>query len=206
MRGRRGFQLRLRWRLENHFLLMDSPNVEQYVVGIYADYQGVGITLIGTNQEIDRFWVYDHIHLDKASIEAIKTCLDDLFLRFPQIRKIHVNNIESLRQELNICYKDKLYIDKRDLVKNGFIYYERRSEVKVIELEVENLTFTLNSYINDGRLIFNNSLLENKSNLKSEIENYQLQDINQNVFSLYIAISEIDPIKLKFLCGSVSAG
>ena len=206
MRGRRAFQLRLRWRLENHFSLMDSPNVEQYVVGIYADYKGVGITLVGTNQEIDRFWVYDHIHLNKASIQAIKASIDDLLCRFPQIRKIHVNNIEPLRQELNICYKDKLYIDKRDLVKNGFIYYERRSEVKVIDFEVENLTFALNSYINDGRLIFNNSLLENRSNLKSEIENYKLQDINQNVFSLYIAISEIDPIKLKFLCGSVSAG
>ena len=192
--------------MESYVFVMNILEIDQYVVGIFADSKGVGITLIGTNKAIDTYWVFDHIYLDKATISGIKDTLDDLFARFPQIRKIHVNNIDSLRRELNTCYKDKLYIDNSDRVKNGFIYYERRSQVKIVDFEVENLAFILNSYINDGRLIFNNSLLENKSNLKSEIENYKLQDINQKVFSLYIAISEIEPIKLKFLCGTVCAG
>lgn len=182
---------------------MDSPSVDQYVVGIYADFKGVAITLIGTNKEIDTYWVFDHSYRDKATICGIKDTLDRLFARFPEIRKIQVNNIENLRRELNSSYKDKLFVSETDRAKNGFIYIEKRSEVKIIDFEVENLAFTLNSYINDGRLIFSDSLLVKKSNLKSEIENYKLDDINQRVFSLYIAISEIEPIKIKFLCGSI---
>ncbi|MGL6340448.1 MAG: hypothetical protein ACRC80_15075, partial [Waterburya sp.] len=77
---------------------MDTLNIEQYVVGIYADYQGVGITLIGTNKDLNTYWVFDHIYHRQATIQGIKDSLDELFRRFPQIRKIHVNNIEDLRQ------------------------------------------------------------------------------------------------------------
>lgn len=182
---------------------MNSPNIDQYVVGIFANSEGVGITLIGTNKEIDTYWVFDHIYQDKATICGIKDTLDSLLDRFPQIRKIQINNIENLRQELNSSYKNLLYVDKTDRVKDGFIYVEKRSQVKSIDFEAENLAFLLNSYINDGRLIFNDSLLEKKSNLKSEIEDYKLDVVNQSVFSLYIAISEIEPIETKFLCGTI---
>ena len=183
--------------------MMNSPNIDRYVVGIFANSKGVGITLIGTNKEIDTFWVFDHIYQDKATICGIKDTLDSLFNRFPQIRNIHINNIENLRRELNSSYKNQLYINKNDIAKDGFIYVEKRSEVKIIDFEAENLAFVLNSYINDGRLIFNDSLLEKKSNLKSEIEDYKLNVVNQSVFSLYIAISEIEPIETRFLCGTV---
>lgn len=131
---------------------------------------------------------------------------DDLFLRFPEIRKIHLNNIEDLRQDLSTSYKQKLFVNKPYKSEKGFICSEKRSDVKVIDFEVENLAFMLNSYINDGKLIFNDSLLVEKCNLKSEIENYKLNDINQRVFSLYIALSHIEPIKTKILCGSIPQG
>ena len=182
---------------------MVTLNIAQYVVGIYADYQGVGITLIGTNEEIDTYWVFDHIYHNQATICGIKASLDNLFLRFPQIRKIHVNNIEDLRQELSAGYKEKLFVGeglKSEVVSTRS---ELKSDVKVIDFEVDNLAFLLNSYINDGRLIFNHSLLEEKYNLKSEIESYDLSQINQRVFSLYIAVSQIEPIKTRILCGSI---
>lgn len=179
---------------------MNSPNIDQYVVGIYANYKGVGITLIGTNKEIDSYWVFDHIYHDKATIEGIKDSLDDLFLRFPQIRKIHVNNIKGLIQELSAGYKEKLFVGeglKSEVVSTRS---ELKSDVKVIDFEVDDLAFLLNSYINDRRLIFNDSLLKEKYNLKSEIENYNLNEIDQRVFSLYIAISQIEPIKYSKFC------
>lgn len=174
---------------------MNNSDIDQYVVGIYADYKGVGISLIGTNEEINTYWVFEHIYHNKATIQGIKDSLDDLFIHFPQIRKIHVNNIEDLRQELGDTYKEKLFVGEgleSDIVSTRS---KLRSDIKIIEFEIDELAFLLNSYINDGRLIFNDSLLEKKSNLKSEIESYSLNDINQRVFSLYIAISNIEPIK-----------
>lgn len=182
---------------------MDSPNIEQYVIGIYADYKGVGITLIGTNEEIDNYWVFEHIYHNKATIEGIKDSLDDLFVRFPKIRKIHVNNMVDLRQKLSNSYKKKLFTQGCYKTKSGVTCSERRSDIKIIDFEAENLAFILNSYINDGKLIFRESLLVEKYNLKSEIENYNLNDVNQRVFSLYVAISEIEPIKIKALCSSI---
>lgn len=185
------------------FLPMDIPNIDQYVVGIYADYKGVGITLIGTNKEIDTYWVFDHIYHDRATIKGIKDSLDDLLVRFPEIRQIHVNNMGDLRQELSRSYQKKLFTKGTSKSETGIIRSEKRSDVIAIEFEVENLAFILNSYINDGKLIFRESLLAKKDNLKSEIEKYNLNDVNQRVFSLYVAISHIEPIKTKILCASI---
>ena len=174
---------------------MNTLNIAQYIVGIYADYKGVGITLIGTDREISTYWVFDHIYHRQATIQGIKDSLDDLFLRFPEIRKIHINNIEDLRQELSLSYQEKLFVGeglKSEVISTRS---EIRSDIQVIEFEVEELAFMLNSYINDGRLIFKDSLFKEKSNLKSQIENFKLIDNNQQVFSLYIAISDIKPIK-----------
>ena len=182
------------------FFTMDSPNVEQYVVGIYADYQGVGITLVGTNKEIDTFWVYDHIYHDRATISGIKDTVDNLFVREPQIRKIYVNDLEVLRQELSATYKEKLFVGEGLKSKVMSTRSELKSDIEIIDFEVDELAFMLNSYINDGRLIFNHSLLKEKYNLKSEIENFNLNDINQRVFSLYIAISQIEPLKYSKFC------
>lgn len=182
---------------------MENFNISQYVVGIYADYKGIGITLVGTNKEIDTYWVFDHIYHDRATIKGIKDSLDDLFVQFPEIRQIHVNNMGDLRQELSSSYKKKLFTKGSFKSETGLICSERSSDVKTIDFEVENLAFILNSYINDGKLIFRESLLAEKNNLKSEIENYSLNDINQRVFSLYVAISQIKPIKTRILCGSI---
>jgi hypothetical protein len=174
---------------------MNCQNIDQYVVGIFADYKGVGITLIGCNETRDTFWVFDHIFHRRATIQGIRDSLDSLFLRFPEIRKIHVNCIEHLKQELSTAYLEKLFVGEGLKSKVSSTRSELRSEIKVIEFEIDELAFILNSYINDGKLIFNDSLLVQKNNLKTEIENFQLNDINQSVFSLYIAITEIEPLK-----------
>ena len=92
----------------------NRDRVDQYVVGIYADLKGVGITLIGTNKEIDTFWVFKYIYHHQGTILSIKRSLNSLFEKFPQIRKIHVNNMENLRRQLNADYKKKLFVEHKN--------------------------------------------------------------------------------------------
>ena len=177
---------------------MTNLNIHQYVLGIFADLDGYGVTVIGTNEEINNFWVFAHEHCDRVSLEHIKTTIDRFFEKYPQIRKIHINSsLENLQPQLNSYCKDRIYVGEPRQSPGCSPQGEIKSEVKIVELNISSQAFALKSYINDNKLIFNREILVEKDNLQEQINKFKQEDTNSRVFSLFMAISDIEPIKYR---------
>lgn len=150
-------------------LLPDGETFFQgfYCAGIYADYNGYSVCVVGTKDNVD-FIMRDEVYNSEFSSD----------------RLIH-KTIEELSQYNLLSIKINKNIPLSDYLKNHGFHHE------IYELEISDYIYKVKSTLIDGLLKIPDKQLA--ESFKDELEKFNIDVVSHRINALAIALSGIDP-------------